>query len=77
MSVKKGDLLVPTTSTAKSTWGSGIVIEPCLLNFPPAHYVYWFGHKRNILIEQEVLDENFEIVSGGLDGDLAEEETRA
>ena len=62
MTIKKGDLLIPITDHAKSTWGKGIVTEPRKLDFPIAHFVFWFFHKREIVIEQEVLDGNFDVV---------------
>lgn len=60
--ISKGDLLVPRTEDAKKVWGKGIVDTPMLLDFPPAHYVFWIGHKRNIVIEESIIMENFDVI---------------
>jgi len=58
----KGDLLIPRTEDAKKTWGKGVVSEAMKLDFPPAHYVFWFGHKRNIIIEESMITEEFDVI---------------
>ena len=63
MTVKKGDLLVPVTEHSRTIWGKGIVTEPRVLDFPPAHLAFWFSHGRETVIEQEILEGNFEVVS--------------
>lgn len=60
--MKKGNLLIPISEDAKKIWGKGIVTEPYKLQWPDAHLVYWFGHNREIVIEQEIIENNFEIV---------------
>ena len=61
--VKNGDLLIPTSDDAKQTWGKGIVTNAMQLDFPPAHLVHWFGHNRQIVIEETLIFGNFEVVS--------------
>ena len=60
--ISKGDLLIPRTEDAKRTWGKGVVDTPMMLDYPPAHYVFWFGHKRNIVIEESIIMENFDVI---------------
>lgn len=60
--ISKGDLLIPRTEDAKRTWGKGVVDTPMMLDFPPAHYVFWFGHKRSIVIEESIILENFDVI---------------
>ena len=59
--VKKGDMVVPLDEK-NSVWGKGVVTEPCFLTGPTAHLVFWFSHKREITIEEIILEEQFEII---------------
>jgi hypothetical protein len=61
--INNGDLLIPTSEGAKKVWGKGVVMNAMQLNFPPAHLVYWFGHDRQIVIEEELIFGNFEVAS--------------
>ena len=59
--IHKGDLLVPLTKSAKENWGLGVVSEAMKLDFPVAHNVYWFRHKRDIVIEESTITERFDV----------------
>lgn len=62
MLVGVGDLLIPKTEESRRTWGHGVVVEPMRLDYPPAHLVFWLTYKRQIIIEQEVLEAGFDVI---------------
>lgn len=59
--IHKGDLLVPLTKSSMENWGLGVVSEAMKLDFPVAHSVYWFRHKRDIVIEESAITEHFDV----------------
>jgi hypothetical protein len=60
--IRKGDLLIPRSEDAKKIWGKGVVDTPMVLDCPPAHCVFWFGYKRNTVIEESIIMENFDVI---------------
>lgn len=59
--MKKGDLLVARTAEAKTTWGNGVCTEPLILTGPNAHLVFWLSHRRELAIEEEIVESNFDV----------------
>lgn len=63
--LRKGDLLVTKRGRdceTEKVWGSGVVLEHKELTYPTAYLVFWFKHGRSMVLEEEVLLEEFEVV---------------